>query len=708
MEINHHYAGFTGAQVIESRKKHNAIFKSSVKKWRSKKLFTLSLLIILTTFTAHAQNYFETAAKAWKGDDYATAIQNLNTYLQLYPKHSDSYTLRASCNYHLNEFNEALSDIAQAIKFFDKRKSIFKESWLYSERGDIYRAAENYEEAIKNYSEAIKKDPKTIGYLMNRAECYAILKDYNSSDADYKKALQIDNTTMSANLGLVENMIDRKEYNDAINTLNQLEKIDPRNYSIFYKRSWLYAKQEDYKKAIDDIIQCMYYGEIDEYNSFYLCLYSMHNLDYTVAKVKSKTLTDKDQKYQWKDMLASVYTTNKKYHDAIDVYDEIEKELGSGLRGYYYRGMLYNQIGAYNKAISDYDAGIKENSDLEDLYMQRASAYNAQGKFDDAIRDLNKALQLAPMSDDAYYLRAWTNYMYKKDYQKAIEDISMAITIGDASAHAYLLRAISYQEINKPNLADKDFKKVMELDSSKYKVYALILQGNEREAYPLIDTLIKKDSTDYYAYACMYSLLSNQDKSIDYLKKALNDGWRDFVHIEYDPDLDNIRNSDEFKSLIQEYKDIYQKELLSFETDEQKNDVDNQKIYVIPIKKLRSNIYEVICAINGVPMKFLFDTGASGVLLSRTEADFLLKNDYLKLYDIGEKKKSRLADGSIVESTSVKLRKFKIGDLELENIDASIMDNPDIDLLLGQSVLQKFGKIEIDNERNIMIITVKK
>jgi clan AA aspartic protease (TIGR02281 family) len=374
--------------------------------------------------------------------------------------------------------------------------------------------------------------------------------------------------------------------------------------------------------------------------------------------------------------------------------------------------LLYDKIGFYDKAISDFNAGIKLDPDDEDFYLSRAASFNAQEKFDDAINDINKAIQLKPMNISGYSAKARSKWMYKKDYQGAIEDISMAITIDDENTHAYLVRARLYQQLNKQNLAQADLNKIIELnDSSSTLAYALILQNKLQEANTLIDTLIKNDSTDYYDYACMYSLMNAKAKAIDYLHKALENGWRDFVHLENDPDVDNIRNTQEYKSLLADYKSKYKKEMSDYESVNISNPTAKnagKQVYAIPIKKLKSNLYEVICSVNGVPMKFIYDTGASGVLLSRTEADFLLKNDYLKSSDFGGKVRSKIANGSIVEGISLKIRKFKIGDFELDNIEGTIIDNADVDLLLGQSVLQKFGKIEIDNEKSIMIIVVNK
>jgi clan AA aspartic protease (TIGR02281 family) len=672
------------------------------------------LLLYFAFLIAHlsAQTYFNQAQKYHLEQDYSTAIKYLNQDLQLNPRHSDAYMLRASCNYHCELYNNALSDVNEAIKYFNKKTSIYDESQLYAERGDIYYAIEDYKKAITNYSIAIKKDAKTVDYLRCRALCYAALKEYDKSDDDYNKALKIDNTYIVARLGLVDNLIAQSKHNDAMNLLNQLEKIDSRNALIYWKRCLLYWLNNNYKKAIDNIVTYMYYDEVNFSGRQWLLYLSQFNFDYSVAKIKAKILVDTEQKISWMHLLAGVYEANKRYLMAIQIYNDIEREVGENAILCYHRGENFDQIGFYDLAISEYNAGIKLDPDAEYLYLERAASYNAQRKFDEAITDINRAIQLKPMDVRAYFSLAWSKWLYKKDYPGAIEDISLVITMQDEYQSAHLMRGRIYQKIGKNPLAEADFNKIVELnDTNTSLAYALIFLNKLKEARIIIDTLIERDSTDYYEYACLFSNLKEYQKAIHYLRKTFDDGWRDFVHIENDPDIDNIRNLTDFTNLIAEYKAKYAKELSDYEIQGKygaTTSASNTQIYIVPIKKLKSNLYEVICSVNGVPMKFLYDTGASGVLLSKTEADFLLKNDYLKSTDFGQKVRNRMANGSLVEGVTLRIRKFKIGDLELENIEGSVIDNSDVDLLLGQSVLQKFGKIEIDNEKSVMIITINR
>lgn len=120
---------------------------------------------------------------------------------------------------------------------------------------------------------------------------------------------------------------------------------------------------------------------------------------------------------------------------------------------------------------------------------------------------------------------------------------------------------------------------------------------------------------------------------------------------------------------------------------------------VIEMRK-EDGVYHVPCKINGTEMEFIFDTGASDITMSLTEAMFLYKQGKLTDEDFIGKQQYQIADGSIHEGAVVLLRKVEIGNWELTNVRASIVDNMNAPLLLGQSALAAFGKISIDYNRN--------
>ena len=114
------------------------------------------------------------------------------------------------------------------------------------------------------------------------------------------------------------------------------------------------------------------------------------------------------------------------------------------------------------------------------------------------------------------------------------------------------------------------------------------------------------------------------------------------------------------------------------------------------------NVYYVPGKVNGLSMKFIFDTWASNVCLSLTEAIFMLKNGYIKESDIGEKGYSQIANGDVVENTKVILRNIEIGGITIKDVAAVISNSLDAPLLLGQSAIQKLGPIQLDG--NTLVI----
>lgn len=109
-----------------------------------------------------------------------------------------------------------------------------------------------------------------------------------------------------------------------------------------------------------------------------------------------------------------------------------------------------------------------------------------------------------------------------------------------------------------------------------------------------------------------------------------------------------------------------------------------------------NGVYLIPCKINGIKMEFIFDTGASDITMSLTEALVLYKNGTLTDEDFIGLQQYQIANGDIEEGTSVRLKKVEIGNQILYNVQATIIHNMKAPLLLGQSALSKFGKISID------------
>lgn len=113
----------------------------------------------------------------------------------------------------------------------------------------------------------------------------------------------------------------------------------------------------------------------------------------------------------------------------------------------------------------------------------------------------------------------------------------------------------------------------------------------------------------------------------------------------------------------------------------------------------RGGVFEVPCKINGLEMPFIFDTGASNVCISTTEADFLYKHNRLDDSDFVGFSSAMIANGDVVQNAVIMLRSVEIGGIVLHDVEASVDFNENAPLLFGQSALSQFGCFTIEGDK---------
>ena len=672
--------------------------------------FILSILVLCSSVMLadnikrpDSYNYSR-GVEAINNNNAEEALDYLNKEINEHPDNGYAFAWIALVRNYNEEFGRALTAANVAVKKIPSKDKEYK-AFAYGTRAHVYLNLEDTIQALKDYSQAINIVPDDDRFYNQRAQVYYEQGKYDLADKDYLKMISLKEGDVMGYMGIGRNANAQKRYEDAIKQFDYVVKLEP-NYSSAYSfRAESYIGLKKYNEAIDDVISAL--GIDRDRKAFYeLQELADSAFEQTVAKLKVQKIKEPNEQ-SWDYDLGIVYERAAKYNKAIAYYKEsLEKE--SNIITASRISSCYDDLGDYDKALEYCNQAIALDSVKANYLYEKANILDNAGRTQEAIKTMSDYIANTPDEPAGYYQRGWFKD-HSGDIEGALEDYTMAITLQPNEAYAYLNRGVLYRLKGENAKAESDFKQVVRLDSipeeADCSFYAYYYLGQKDKAIEVLNTVLDKDKKgNCYDAACLYSVMGEKEKALSYLRQSLEDGYRRFAHIKRDRDLINIRNTEEFKVLMKEYEEKHLQEIAA---DADGDDSAYElKVEEIPFTK-EGGVCKVKCAINGLPLHFIFDTGAADVSISSVEATFMAKNDFLSSSDIIGKQNYQTADGNITEGTIINLKDVKLGSLHLNNIKASVVRNQAAPLLLGQSVLSKLGKIEIDNTKKVLRITHK-
>lgn len=672
--------------------------------------FILSILVLCSSVMLadnikrpDSYNYSR-GVEAINNNNSEEALDYLNKEINEHPDNGYAFAWIALVRNYNEEFGRALTAANVAVKKIPSKDKEYK-AFAYGTRAQVYLNLKDTIQALKDYSQAINIVPDDDRFYNQRAQVYYEQGKYDLADKDYLKMISLKEGDVMGYMGIGRNANAQKRYEDAIKQFDYVVKLEP-NYSSAYSfRAESYIGLKKYNEAIDDVISAL--GIDRDQKAFYeLQELADSAFEQTVAKLKVQKIKEPNEQ-SWDYDLGIVYERAAKYNKAIAYYKEsLEKE--SNIITASRISSCYDDLGDYDKALEYCNQAIALDSVKANYLYEKANILDNAGRTQEAIKTMSDYIANTPDEPAGYYQRGWFKD-HSGDIEGALEDYTMAITLQPNVAYAYLNRGVLYRLKGENAKAESDFKQVVRLDSipeeAECSFYAYYYLGQKDKAIEILNTILDKDKKgNCYDAACLYSVMGEKEKALSYLRQSLEDGYRRFAHIKRDRDLNNIRNTEEFKVLMKEYEEKHLQEIAA---DADGDDSAYElKVEEIPFTK-EGGVCKVKCAINGLPLHFIFDTGAADVSISSVEATFMAKNDFLSSSDIIGKQNYQTADGNITEGTVINLKDVKLGSLHLNNIKASVVRKQAAPLLLGQSVLSKLGKIEIDNTKKVLRITHK-
>lgn len=672
-------------------------------------LLTIIAIVSLSTVTfaqpQGKQSYnFTRALEEVKKGNNADAMDYLSKEVSDNPDNGYAYMTMAILQADAENYNDAMSSVNLAIKKLPKKDKEYT-GRAYASRAHLYAIAGDTIQALADFNKAIKINPSDEDVQEAFGQMLYELKRYDEADAAYRSIIAINPTSVMGYMGLGRDSYARGNYEEAIRQYDTVIRMYDDYSSGYAFRAESYLKLGRYLEAINDITKSLSIDN-DAKAHHYLFEFPDSQTPLVVTKLKGMAVKNPHDA-EWWYYIAQLYNSKKMYPDAIEA---VRKAYDIDAHPVFLEMIAdcHQELGEYTQALEAITQAQQMRPDDLDLISSKADILGESGDIGGAIAEWTRYIDKSPDFFGGYYRRGFFKDLAQRT-DEAIDDYNMAIMLNPDYAYSYLGKGDMLMKKGLTDDAMSAYRRVVELDTvpstSSCAMYAYLALGEKEKAVDFMERVIANDSTDcgnYYDGACFYSRMGDIDKALNHLRMAFEKGFRRFHHVMSDDDLESLRATDGFKTLIKEF----QKEPLTTSRCESSLSGVHERVE-IPFTP-DGGCASVKCTINELPLTFIFDTGASVVSLSQVEANFMLKNGYLKKDDFVGSGRFVDANGEVTEGSIVNLRDVDFGGLKLNNVRASVVRNQKAPLLLGQSVLGRLGSIEIDNPGKKLIITHSK
>lgn len=645
------------------------------------------------------------------------AISFINKEITENPRNGFAHLTMAMIYSDLEDYQESLKSLETALRFLPS-KSKERRSAAYEVRGEVYLQIGDTLNALADYDTAMKLNPRNEDALMSRAQILYSQNKFDESDNDFKRLKEINPANPAAEMGLGRNELDRGNYESALKHFNASIKLDEKNAGALGLRGKTKLAMKDYAAAADDLVASLA-ETFHLYTLEMLSEFPKDQLPMIKAKLKAQALKE-PYTGVWYAYLGNVLENKHQYAEAIESY---KQALKVDEQAFYYDmlGDAYRETGQFREAIKSFrKAQDLEPGELDYIDQKIALMTEFMGDNEKALDLWDKFIEANPDESFAFYRKGYILNNLRK-YDEALENFEMSLLLRPASPYALLGKADVLSLKGDGEKAMECYRRILELDSvpslNSCAMYAYQALGENEKAAEFMTKVLEldpEDSGNYYDAACLYARMGNLDQSLEYLKKAFDNGFVRSGLIFTDDDLDKLRETDAFKEFYESNIDKFERveviepaeEAEGANTTEVKDSVESGVSKRIEIPYTPDyGCAKVKCTINDLPLSFVFDTGAAIVSISKLEADFMLKNGFLTPDDFIGSGRFINANGEVYDNAVINLREVEFGGFKLQNIRASVVSNQKAPLLLGQTVLGRLGKIEIDNENMKLIIT---
>ncbi|NOR75384.1 MAG: tetratricopeptide repeat protein [Draconibacterium sp.] len=276
------------------------------------------------------------------------------------------------------------------------------------------------------------------------------------------------------------------------------------------------------QEAIQLLSSCL---EIDPNSSaamFELANIHAANNDFISASLLLEKAISINSENKWyKQLLAQIYQQSKRFSAAAEIYTQLLQDDPGNMELLYTKAILLANAKKFSEAIETYDLMEKESGINEQISVAKQQLYVVSGNIDAAFVEIQKLIDFAP-NEATYYGLLADLYLSTGDSVNALENYNKILVMDPENGFVHFSLANYYISIKEFDKSYEETKKGYSSDNvdikNKLQLY-MMLTSNRNESKitdekeeELIQILLEKHPDDFLVYTVQAESLIKKQK----------------------------------------------------------------------------------------------------------------------------------------------------------------------------------------------------
>lgn len=369
----------------------------------------------------------------------------------------------------VKEFIQGISEDSEKMQSFSEATSLQLEAQCLMFKAMQTQENKYYDQALNRISEAIDIMPEYAVFYITKAQIYTQKEEYIRAEEFLDKAIELDSKYKELADSLRQNIKIISESSSEEKEIYRKEFVELTKDISIQNDKFLESEEVDKincqgKLALSKALS----GEENKYSE------AIEKFESSIAK-----LSDYNVSYYY---LADTYAYQGNFKKANEVLDKVVGIRSDAAKAVKSKKVLYEELKMFNEyefseykkeRANDYleELGLKEKNlhenGIENNFaevMKLLAHDEDESNIDKSIELLNQIIKWNPSSAKAYTLLGDIYKYYNNSLNMAIDYYKKAVAVDDHYLNAHKELAYCYEELNKDELAKKQWKKVLEID----------------------------------------------------------------------------------------------------------------------------------------------------------------------------------------------------------------------------------------------------